>query len=128
MTQPHRSRNTMFWRRDPFVAEASKHPGWNQFHRECGKAGLFFDDVDPVGDDGKDVTRRPKRGYSAVAFRVEDGRYRYVVAQGRGEGPIAAVIAAYRAAIDEGFAAPAGLDAIFDDTPTGADPLMDLIG
>lgn len=122
MSEPHRSRNTMFWRRDEFVAAASKHPGWAPFHRACGQAGLFFDDIDPVGDDGKkDVTKRPTRGYGAVTFRLE-GTRAFHVSKGKGESPIAAVIDAYRKAIEAGFEVPAGLEAMFDDIPAAKTP------
>ena len=110
----HSSRNSMFWRRDEFVAEAAKHPGWASFHRACGRHGLFFDDIDPIGDDGKhDVTRRPRKGYGAVAFRIDGGRS-FQVAKGRGDGPIAAVIDTYHNSIAAGFDVPAGLDVVFD--------------
>jgi hypothetical protein len=112
MSEVHRSRNTMFWRRDERVHAASKHPGWATFHRACGKAGLFFDDIDPIGR-GSD--------YGAVTFRVEQNRrgllIRYLVANGRGNGPIPAVIDAYRNSIDAGFAVPAGLEALLADAP-----------
>lgn len=82
----HHSTNALFWRGPTAaVREAAKHPGWAEFHRQAGKVGLFFDDIEPAG----------RTGYGAVAFRIERERgycVRYVVAQGKGDGPIEAVL------------------------------------
>ena len=126
MNQPHRSRNTMFWRRDERVVEASRHSGWAAFHRACGESGLFFDDIDPVG-----------RGYGAVTFRIEENArkilIRYVVAEGRGSGPIEAVLDAYRNSVAAGFNVPADLSRLLDSsaaeqTPAEIDDVLGLIG
>lgn len=123
----------MFWRKDENVARASRHPNWAAFHRACGAAGLFFDDIDPVDDNLKDVTNLPRKGYRAVTFRIERRSYgvdvSHVVSRGRGPDPIAAVIDAYRQALDAGYPVPADLDAMFDTVePLPVPDLSGLIG
>lgn len=109
----------MFWRRDERVEACSRDKRWVDFHRACGRCGLFFDDIDPVNDKGdRDVTERMRsRGYQAVAFRADrDPRGFYIqrfVSRGRGAGPVEAVLDAYRAAIAAGDSVEHGLDGLF---------------
>jgi len=124
--QPHRSRNLLHYRVDPRLDELRKKPEWVAFHKACGQHGLFFDDIDPVGRSGQ---------YGAVTFRLErsaGGYYdRFLVSEGRGAGPIDAVIAAYRAAVAKGFSVDPGLDALLTGTPAPTieeDDIMALIG
>lgn len=125
-----------FWRLDQQIEAARKHAGWATFHRECGAQGLFFDDIEKQG-----------RGYSAISFRVETrGEYyaTFRVSKGTGRSPIDAVLGAFTAAVDAGFAVDPTLgalltvvqvapeqdwDALIDGAPeTPQDELMDLIG
>lgn len=99
----HISPNKMFYRgADARVQEARKHPAWATFHRECAKAGLFFDDIDPEG-----------KGYGAVTFRIE-GSTRHLVSCGKGALPIDATRDAFRAAVAAGFAVAPELEQLFD--------------
>lgn len=129
-----------FWRPDPQIDAARKHPRWASFHRECGQQGLFFDDIEKQG-----------RGYAAIAFRVEKSGEQWIsyrVSSGTGRGPIEAVLSAFDAALAGGFAVdptlgglltantPAApqindLDALLGGAsppPAADDELMDLIG
>jgi hypothetical protein len=136
----HRSKNTMFWRSDALVKSMSRNQRWVDFHRTCGRCGLFFDDIDPIDDDPKkDVTdRMRRRGYQAVAFRVSQDRGGYYcqvfVSRGTGAGPIEAVRDAYDRAVAAGDPVQRGLTEIFDgaDYPqpvsAAAVDVMELIG
>lgn len=107
--RPIGSRNTMFWRSDPKIDEARRHPGWKEFHRRCGLAGLYFDDIEASG-----------REYSALAFRLQRSGeiyLRFRIAEGRGRGVIPAVLAAFRAAHDSGWAVDPALADLLGDTP-----------
>lgn len=112
-TIEHRSRNSMFWQGpDPEVAACKKHPGWQSFHRECGKHGLYFDDIDRIGK-----TRR----FQAVTFTLRrHGRdYSMIhVAKAEAVGAMAAVLAAFDASIAAGHRVPAQLrDLLSDNRP-----------
>jgi hypothetical protein len=116
----YKAKNTMFWRADEKLAALARDQRWIDFHRACGRDGLFFDDIDPVNDDPKkDVTDRMRgRGYTAIAFRIDkDGRgflIQRFVARGKGEDPVAAVIDTYKNAIAAGDAVTPGHEQIFD--------------
>lgn len=127
----YRAKNTMFWRADAKLAELGRDQRWIDFHRACGRDGLFFDDIDPVNDKPqKDVTDAMRGGgYTAVAVRTaKDSKGFWIqnfVARGKGQDPIAAVIDAYRTAIAAGDPVKAGHEAIF--TPEEIN-IEDLIG
>lgn len=116
----------MFWRADDKLAALMRDPRWVGFHRACGKDGLFFDDIDPVNDKPlKDVTDAMRgAGYQAVAFRVEKDERGYLIQAFRGRGvgadPVAAVLAAYRAAIADGDPVTPGLESILSGEPDAA--------
>lgn len=138
--QRHRPKNTMFWRADERLKVLGRDPRWCAFHRACGKEGLFFDDIDPINDEPhKDVTDKMRgRGYQAIAFRVDKDRGGFLISvfsgSGTGQGPVEAVIAAYRDAIERGDTVTTGLESILlTETPQPApapveDDFMELIG
>ncbi len=120
----HKPRNAMMWKSDPLIDAARKAPGWSEFHRECGKQWLYFDEIEREG-----------RGYRALAYtarKVSDGFYqRTVVARGMGRGVIDAVLAAFDGAHDAGFHIDYELRALLDGSPppvTGVIDFDDLIG
>jgi hypothetical protein len=128
----------MFWRADSALKALSRDRRWTDFHRACGRCGLFFDDIDPINDKPlKDVTDQMRgRGYSAVAFRASQDRggfyIQVLVARGTGADPVAAVRDAYRRAIEAGDPVQHGLDAIFDGAeypqPAVATEEIDILG
>jgi len=86
----------MMWRQDENLEAARKMAGWSDFHRECGYHKLGFDHIEREGG---------KRGpYLCSAFTwTKDARGNYahpLVAQGRGTTVIAALTAAYLAAVE----------------------------
>lgn len=116
----------MFWRLDPRVEEARKHPGWVEFHRRCGATGLCFDDIEPG----------VRGSYTALSFRHQPrGReyLRFKVSDGSGAGVIAAVLSAFDAAVAGGWPIdPAVGDLLRSDArpalrvvPTAAPPELD---
>lgn len=113
LDRPLSSRNMMFWRADARVDEARKHHGWREFHRRCGEAGLYFDDIEAAG-----------REYTALAFRLQrsgDAYLRFKVADGRGRGVIPAVLAAFEAAVSAGWPVdPALAQLLQSDRPAPA--------
>lgn len=79
----------MMWRPDANIDAARKLPGWRDFHRVCGRVGLYFDRMQKAG-----------RGYTCDAFTAHRRRDHYVtekLATGRGVSVVASVEAAYRA-------------------------------
>lgn len=91
---------TLFWRADEQLKALGRNQHWIDFHRACGSEGLFFDDIKQVS-----------RGYQATAFRVVRDRMEFS-GRGTGAGPVEAVIAAYRDAIERGDAVSQGHDTI----------------
>lgn len=123
---------TSHMRFDLQIDAARKHKGWVTFHRECGRAGLFFDAIEKQG-----------RGYSAISFRMEksgENWTSYRVSKGSGSGVIEAVLSAFDGAVGAGFAIDvrlrlplagepvSGLDALLGAPTTPLDEIMDLIG
>ena len=90
-------KNSCFYMIDKVVEEARKHSGWVSFHRECGREGLYFNDIDKDG----------RKSYTAVAVRVEKDRrgfiIPYLVSRGKGKTPIDAVLDAFNGAVAAGF-------------------------
>lgn len=120
--QPLASKNSMFWRPDPAIAAARKHPGWALFHRCCGDTGLAFDDIEKSG-----------RGYSCLTFRHQrhsNGDWsRYRVSDGSGRTVIEAVLSAFDAAVAAGWPVdPSVRDLLTTDTrletPAAAAPVV----
>jgi hypothetical protein len=90
--KPYVPSNEMMWRPDENVVAARKLPGWVEFHRTCGRAGLFFDNPTRDGRRGK---------YTVTAFGVRPVRtgFQHVhFADGQGTTVVEALEAAYRAA------------------------------
>lgn len=120
----------MFWRADERLVALGRDPRWAAFHRACGRDGLFFDDIDPLNDDiTKDVTDKMRgRGYQAVAFRVDKDRGGFLISvfcgRGTGQGPVEAVIAAYRDAIERGDPVTRGHEVILLEDPAGVQTLV----
>lgn len=107
---PHVSRNTMMWSADKNVEAARKHAGWAQFHRECGKHGLYFDDIEPCG----------RSRYQALTFRLM-GNVSFRVSRGEGKTVIAACLDALKAAEVAGFPITGDPGRLFADAPGPAD-------
>jgi hypothetical protein len=130
----YRAKNTMFWRADERLKTLSREQRWIDFHRACGRDGLFFDDIDPVNDNPKaDVTDKMRgRGYQAVAFRADkDARGFFIqrfVARGVGPDPVAAVLSAYDCAVAAADPVTQGLGEILTSQAAAADPLLEMIG
>lgn len=117
---PHHSRNFMFWKGPhPALTAARKQPGWADFHRECGRHGLYFDDIDPAQG----------RGFRATAFRLKRGTEftRIHVADGRGATPIAALLATAAVARANGFPLPEDVDQLLSSAPASID-VLDVLG
>lgn len=123
-----RSKNRMFWRSDLIVAAAMKDQAFLRFMRACGQHRLFFDDIDPAEDNGKDVTKPPRRGYQAITWRAEPSgkeipiAHSVFVARGTGPTPIAACLDAYAKSLEAGDPVPAGLDSIITEAAAPAAP------
>lgn len=142
----YRPKNTMFWRADQRLKTLQRDQRWVDFHRACGRCGLFFDDIDPVNDKPtQDVTDKMRAGgYRAVSFRASQdraGNYMQVfVSRGTGKDPVDAVLSTYRAAVESGDPVARGLESMFDGppralgeperepAPTAAVDIMELIG
>lgn len=127
--QRHRSKNTMFWRADQALKALGREQRWIDFHRACGRDGLFFDDIDPINDKPlNDVTDAMRgAGYQATAFSISKDKNGFLIQEfrgrGKGQGPIAAVIAAYHDAIERGHAVTRSLESILlNDTPEPTPP------
>jgi len=84
--QQYAPRNTMMWKTDPGVEKARRQFGWREFHKECGRQGLYFDDIEPKG-----------RGYEATAFTLQGRFYKVKLVTATGKTPIDACVAAMRA-------------------------------
>lgn len=112
----HVSRNAMFWRPDARVDEARRHHGWNAFHRQCGRAGLYFDDIEAAG-----------RGYSCITFRLEkrgDGYVSYLVAKGAGRTVMDAVLSGFDESVAAGWPVPAEVRELLTAPPPRAAPVV----
>ena len=110
--KPYVGRNALFYTVDPIIEAARRVPGWSEFHKACGRQGLYFEDIERTG--------RSRKEYGAVATRVEPRRdmyLRYKVADGRGDGPIAAVLSAFDAAVAAGFPVDPAHRLLLDGTP-----------
>jgi len=94
-----RAVNSMFWFVDKEVEAARKHPGWKQFHRECGKAGLYFDDIERSAG-----RRSPYTAYAYSLSKSRRGFYQQnLVARGRAPTPNAVVLDCFDKAVAAGF-------------------------
>lgn len=139
-----------FWRPDAAIDELRKRDGWQDFHREAGKRGLYFDLTVKEGRRYKNtvfsLTRSSKRDFYQTIF----------VADGEGKTPFEAMERAYRATgrcdavLDAAWARVAGvpqidsdmkrvpfdapfeedqdLDALFDEAVSSTDEFEDLFG
>jgi hypothetical protein len=89
MSAPYTPKAEMTWRLDPEVEAARRLPGWAEFHRACGAAGVFYDHIER--ESGK------RSDYVATAFGVTPRGSVYVshlIAKGRGKTPLEAVLSA----------------------------------
>lgn len=77
----------MMWRIDPELTAARQRREWVEFHRECGRKWLYFDNIERVSKRGQ---------FEATAFTVDypPGAAR-PLATGRGKSVIDALMAAY---------------------------------
>lgn len=102
------------WTVDKRIDEARKHPGWKNFHRECGTQNFYIENIEKRG-----------RGYVATSFRLRDRMappyIMYPMAEGAGRTPIDACVDAYLKAVEVGHCQP-GLERLF------AEEEDDLIG
>lgn len=117
--QPYTPIPEVLWRSDPLVDAARKLPTWALFHRVCGKANLFFDNIEREGRRGQ---------FSAHAFTLVGPKKQTMhAATGKGKTPIEALVAAYRAS---GQAIPEAepLLAQMLDPADVRDPFADLLG
>lgn len=126
MTVQHAT-NVMFWFVDKEIEAARRSPGWVEFHRECGKAGLYFDDIERSG--GR------RSAYGAWAYSAsKDSRGFYVkhmVARGRAATPIAVTLECFDKAVAAGFPVdPAVRDLLTKSSPALSpyDEFKDILG
>lgn len=77
--KPYRIFPEMMWKVDPDIEAARKLPGWMEFHRQCGKVGLYFDIPSRSGNRGP---------FTVVAFTLKrngvDGYNSYEIARASG--------------------------------------------
>lgn len=119
--ETHKPRNAMMWKPDPLIDAARRAPGWSEFHRECGKEWLYFDEIEREG-----------RGYRALCYTARktapDFYQRTVVARGQGRGVLDAVLAAFDAAVAAGFPVTVAHRGLLDGSAAAVVDLDDLIG